>query len=153
MHGFAHGRIVDQGPTFEILRNRRTLAKADLVPPQIIDISMSLSLTHPHLANTPIGHANTLNEMEAAVAGALGMPERATAVPTYAPYAPGAEDAAEIKATPSPEARIVAYAKAHAAARAAALAAAAEADSDANPATGYASQSDSLNSLSKGGVR
>ena len=113
------GRIVDQGPTFEVLRNRRTLKAADLVPPQIVDIALSFSLTHPELARTPLGNANTLNELEAAVAGALGMPERASAVPTYAPRAPGAEDANGIRKFADPAARIRAYATAHAIARAA----------------------------------
>lgn len=115
------GLIVDQGPTFEVLRNRATLKAADLIPPQIVDISMSLQITHPELASSPLACANTLNEMEAAIAGALGMPERASTVPTYDPHAPGAEDAQGIKKTPDPAARIAAYAAAHAAARAAAL--------------------------------
>ena len=116
----SNGRIVDQGPTFEVLRNRATLKAADLIPPQIVDISMSLAITHPGLAGTPLGRANTLNEMEASVAGALGMPERASATPTYASSAPGAEDERGIRAVADPAARIVAYAAAHAAARAAA---------------------------------
>ena len=125
----SQGRIVDQGPTFEVLRDRATLKAADLIPPQIVDISMSLAITHPDLAGTSLGRANTLNEMEAAVAGALGMPERASAVPTYAPSAPGAEDERGIRKVADPAARIVAYAVAHAAARAAA------AEEDESPRT------------------
>jgi len=87
------GRVVDQGPTFEALRNRRTLEAASLVPPQIVDTSMALSLMRPDLADTLIGSANTLNEMEAAVAAAVGVPDRVSVMPTYAPTAPGAEDA------------------------------------------------------------
>ena len=116
----SRGRIIDQGPTFEVLRNRATLKAADLIPPQIVDISMSLAITHPGFADMPIARANTLNEMEAAVAGALGMPERASTVPTYERHAPGAEDAQGIRKAPDPAARIAAYAVAHAAARAAA---------------------------------
>ena len=63
------GRVVDQGPTFEVLRNRRTLEEADLVPPQIVDISLALSLMNPAVAKTPVGRANTLLEMKAAVLG------------------------------------------------------------------------------------
>ena len=116
------GRVVDQGPTFEVLRNRRTLAQADLVPPQIVDISMGLALSHPAAGDTLVRSANTLNEMETAVATALGVPERASSIPTYAAHAPGAEDSGGVRATAagSPAARIVAYAAAHAAARAAA---------------------------------
>ena len=87
------GRVVDQGPTFEVLRNRRTLEAASLVPPQIVDISMGLSIMRPELARTLVGTANTLNEMEAAVATALGARDRVAVAPTYAPTAPGAEDA------------------------------------------------------------
>lgn len=90
------GRVVDQGPTFDVLRNRHTLEVASLVPPQIVDISMGLSIMRPELADTLIGSANTLNEMEAAVASAVGKAHCVTALPTYAPTAPGAEDAAGI---------------------------------------------------------
>ena len=87
------GRVVDRGPTFVVLRNRRTLEAASLVPPQIVDVSMALSMIRPDLSATLVGSANTLNEMEAAVAGAVGMRDRVAVAPTYAPTAPGAEDA------------------------------------------------------------
>ena len=61
------GRVVDEGPTFEVLRDRATLAAADLVPPQIVDISMALGLMNPALEGTPVACANTLSEMESAV--------------------------------------------------------------------------------------
>lgn len=61
------GRVVDQGPTFEVLRNRQTLAEADLVPPQVVDVSMALPMMDPRLAATRIAEANTLDEMQAAV--------------------------------------------------------------------------------------
>ncbi len=93
------GRVVDQGPTFEVLRNRRTLEAASLVPPQIVDMSMALSIMRPDLEGTLVGTANTLNEMEAAVAAAAGMLDRASVAPTYAPAAPGAEDALGIAAS------------------------------------------------------
>ena len=63
----SEGRVVDQGPTFEVLRNRRTLEAASLVPPQIVDISLGLSLMRPELAGTPVGQADTLDQMKAAV--------------------------------------------------------------------------------------
>ncbi|MBQ9041540.1 MAG: ATP-binding cassette domain-containing protein [Eggerthellaceae bacterium] len=93
------GRVVDQGPTFEVLRNRHTLEVASLVPPQIVDISLGLSIMRPELAGTLVGTANTLNEMETAVASAVGKPDRSQAAPTYAQSAPGAEDAAGIGGT------------------------------------------------------
>ena len=89
------GRVVDQGPTFEVLRNRHTLRQASLVPPQIVDISLGLSLMRPDLGSSLVACANTLNEMEAAVAAAAGRPEAARSKPTYAATAPGAEDALE----------------------------------------------------------
>ncbi len=89
------GLVVDQGPTFEILRNRQTLEAANLVPPQIVDISIALSFMRPELSSTLVGSANTLNEMELAVATAAGKPEAASSAPTYASSTPGAEDALE----------------------------------------------------------
>ena len=86
----SQGRIVDDGPTFDVLRNRDTLERASLIPPQIVDISLSLCESHPQLAGTPLGCANTLNEMQAAVEQACGM--EATVTPRFA-GAPGAEDA------------------------------------------------------------
>ncbi len=89
------GIVVDQGPTFEVLRNRRTLHRADLMPPQIVDISLGLCMMRPDLDNSLVASANTLNEMETAVATAIGKPEAAKSKPTYAQVAPGAEDAFE----------------------------------------------------------
>ncbi len=89
------GVVVDQGPTFEVLRNRRTLHRADLMPPQIVDISLGLCMMRPDLDNSLVASANTLNEMETAVATAIGKPEAAKSKPTYAQVAPGAEDAFE----------------------------------------------------------
>ena len=87
------GCVVDQGPTFEVLRNRHTLKAANLVPPQIVDISLGLNMMRPDLEGTLVATANTLNEMGLAIATAVGKPEAASSVPTYAPTAPGAEDA------------------------------------------------------------
>lgn len=84
------GRIVDDGATFDVLRNRETVARADLIPPQIVDISLQMASMSSHLANAPIGQANTLNEMQAAVESAIGMKQGV--IPTLR-VAPGAEDA------------------------------------------------------------
>lgn len=76
------GRVVEQGPTFEVLRNRQTLAEADLVPPQMVDVSMALPMIDPRFAATPVAEANTLDEMQAVIEvmaadgeGALGLKE------------------------------------------------------------------------------
>jgi energy-coupling factor transport system ATP-binding protein len=66
------GCVVDQGPTFEVLRNRHTLEAASLVPPQVVDISMAVAMMRPDLANTPLAVANTLEDMCDAVAFAVG---------------------------------------------------------------------------------
>ena len=76
----SEGRVVDEGPTFSILRNRRTLEEADLVPPQIVDLSLALSVLRPELADGAIGRANTLDQMQAAVEGAAGADANAKAV-------------------------------------------------------------------------
>lgn len=76
------GRVVDQGPTFEVLRNRQTLVEADLVPPQMVDVSMALPMIDPRFAATPVAEANTLDEMQTVIEvmaadgeGALGLKE------------------------------------------------------------------------------
>ena len=65
------GLVVDDGPTFQVLRNRRTLEAASLVPPQIVDISLALPLMNPAFSQSPIANANTLDEMQEAVLGHL----------------------------------------------------------------------------------
>ena len=45
------GAVVDDGPTFEVLRNRATLERASLVPPQIVDVSLELTRLVPRLAD------------------------------------------------------------------------------------------------------
>ena len=61
------GEVVDEGPTFEVLRNRHTLERASLVPPQIVDISLALPLMDPTLTDHAVARANTLDEMQSAV--------------------------------------------------------------------------------------
>ena len=61
------GEVVDDAPTFDVLRNRETLERASLVPPQIVELSLELGREMPHLADGPVGRANTLAEMAAAV--------------------------------------------------------------------------------------
>lgn len=66
------GRVVTQGPTFDVLRDRSVLEAASLVPPQIVDISLALPFMNPALAGTAIARANTLDEMCDAAAAAAG---------------------------------------------------------------------------------
>lgn len=70
------GEVVDDAPTFDVLRNRETLERASLVPPQIVELSLELGREMPHLADGPVGRANTLDEMAAAVMEEVRMSER-----------------------------------------------------------------------------
>jgi energy-coupling factor transport system ATP-binding protein len=62
------GQVIDDGPTFEVLRRPETLRRASLVPPQVVDVSMELVRRDPSLAATPVATANTMDQMVAAVA-------------------------------------------------------------------------------------
>lgn len=64
------GRVVDEGPTFEVLRNRETMERASLMPPQIVDISLQMAACNERLANTDVARANTVDEMVQAVLAA-----------------------------------------------------------------------------------
>ena len=66
-----HGQVVDQGPTFEVLRRPQTLERASLLPPQVVAISMDLVANDPSLADTPIARANTMDQMQAAIEAML----------------------------------------------------------------------------------
>ena len=61
------GTVVDDAPTFDVLRNRDTLECASLVPPQFMDLSLELARDMPRLAETAVARANTVDEMLAAV--------------------------------------------------------------------------------------
>lgn len=63
------GELVAQGPTFQLLRNPEILRRADLVPPQVVAISMELVARHPELTGTAVDNANTLQELTAALQG------------------------------------------------------------------------------------
>ena len=64
------GTVVDDAPTFDVLRNRDTLERASLVPPQIVDLSLELTRLVPRLAGTAVAKANTVDEMAAAIVAA-----------------------------------------------------------------------------------
>lgn len=63
------GELVAQGPTFQLLRNPEVLRRADLVPPQVVAVSMELVARHPELTGTAVDNANTLQELTAALQG------------------------------------------------------------------------------------
>ncbi len=60
------GQIVDDGSTFDVLRNDHTLKKAHILPPQITEISMILKNSVPDLSPS-IASANLINQMELAI--------------------------------------------------------------------------------------
>ena len=70
------GEVVDDAPTFDVLRNRETLERASLVPPQIVELSLELGREIPRLADGPVSRANTVYEMAAAVMEEVRMSER-----------------------------------------------------------------------------
>ena len=70
------GEVVDDAPTFDVLRNRETLERASLVPPQIVELLLELGREIPRLADGPVGRANTLDEMAAAVMEEVRTSER-----------------------------------------------------------------------------
>ena len=70
------GEVVDDAPTFDVLRHRETLERASLVPPQIVELSLELGREIPRLADGPVGRANTVDEMAAAVMEEVRTSER-----------------------------------------------------------------------------
>lgn len=61
------GKVIDEGPTFEILRKPEVIAAADLVPSQIVDISMRLAQSDPAFAHSSIANADTVSQMVEAI--------------------------------------------------------------------------------------
>ena len=64
------GKVIDQGSTFQIMRNPETMRAADLIPAQITDISMRLAEQLPSLASDALADANIVDEMVAALEAA-----------------------------------------------------------------------------------
>lgn len=64
------GKVIDQGPTFQVMRNPETMRAADLIPTQITDISMRLAEQLPSLASDALADANIVDEMVAALEAA-----------------------------------------------------------------------------------
>lgn len=65
------GQVVVDGPTFEVLRDAEALKRASLMPPQIVEVSEQLIREMPALSATAVARANTLDEMERALAQVL----------------------------------------------------------------------------------
>lgn len=67
------GTVVADGPTFEVLRDPLVLERAHLLAPQMVQVSSGLVVARPGLTALPVGCANTLPEMVAAVAESRGI--------------------------------------------------------------------------------
>ena len=71
------GRVVADGPTFEVLRDGRVLKEAHILPPQVTEVSLILGREAPCPA--AVAEANTVAQMVAAVAQAKQMEDEAVA--------------------------------------------------------------------------
>jgi len=70
------GRVVADGETFAVLRDRDVLAHTHLLPPQMVDVSLRLAEDGAVAAASPVALADTLDEMTDALASAAGACER-----------------------------------------------------------------------------
>ena len=70
------GHVVVDGPTFEVLRDRESLERADVIPPQVVEISTRLVERNSSLAQGPVACANTLDELTSALVGLAESKER-----------------------------------------------------------------------------
>lgn len=62
------GQVVADGPTFEVLRDRAVLERTHLLPPQVVEVSLRLAEQGACSPGDPCARANTLDEMEIALA-------------------------------------------------------------------------------------
>ena len=67
------GKVVDEGPTFDVLRKRETLRAASLVPPQMVALSLALASEDARFAASDASTANTVDEMAVAIANMRGV--------------------------------------------------------------------------------
>lgn len=61
------GQVIDDGPTFEVLRRPEIMRRADLIPPQIVDVALRLVAEVPGVAGSAIENANTVEELVSAL--------------------------------------------------------------------------------------
>lgn len=83
------GKVVGDGSTFKVLRDRRILEQAHLLPPQIVSISMQLGelkdangFGNESIASSRIAHADTLDQMSSAIYGFISKRSGAGAAPS-----------------------------------------------------------------------
>lgn len=68
------GRIVAEGPVFDVMRNAPAFEAASLLPSQIVGVSLGLAAEGAISAQSPVARANTLGQMEEAVLAAADRP-------------------------------------------------------------------------------
>ena len=66
------GQVVADGATFDVLRDEGVLSRAHLLPPQIVEVSMRLAQKGAVSPASPVAGANTLDDMERALASEVG---------------------------------------------------------------------------------
>ena len=66
------GQVVADGATFDVLRDEGVLSRAHLLPPQIVEVSMRLAQKGAVPPASPVAGANTLDDMERALASEVG---------------------------------------------------------------------------------
>ena len=66
------GQVVADGATFDVLRDEGVLSRAHLLPPQIVEVSMRLAQEGAVSPASPVAGANTLDDMECALADEVG---------------------------------------------------------------------------------
>ena len=66
------GQVVADGATFDVLRDGGVLSRAHLLPPQIVEVSMRLAQKGAVSPASPVAGANTLDDMERALASEVG---------------------------------------------------------------------------------
>lgn len=64
------GQVVADGETFAVLRDRDTLVRTHLLPPQVVDVALRLVEGGAVSAESAVAQANTLDEMTEALANA-----------------------------------------------------------------------------------
>lgn len=67
------GQVVADGATFDVLRDGGVLSRAHLLPPQIVEVSMRLAQEGAVSPASPVAGANTLDDMERALASEVGV--------------------------------------------------------------------------------
>ena len=67
------GQVVADGATFDVLRDEGVLSRAHLLPPQIVEVSMRLAQEGAVSPASPVAGANTLDDMERALASEVGV--------------------------------------------------------------------------------